>query len=95
MNENPVDFAYYALVYNPYGKNREDYNWEFPKRWFDMINDKSVLIGEEFWNLIGGENTYQNFVTELNRLGVSYKKRIYKEFLGVEPPEGFDKDLIF
>lgn len=95
MNEKPVDFAYYALVYNPYGKKREDYKWDFPKRWFDMVNDESVLIGEEFWDLVGGKNTYQNFITEINSLGISYKRRIYEEFLGIEPPDGFDKDLIF
>lgn len=48
MNEHLVDSAYYALVYNPYGKRKEDYVWSFPKRWFDMINDSSVLIGEDF-----------------------------------------------
>ena len=63
MNEPIVTNAYYALVYNPYGEKRTDYAWPFPKRWFDMINDQSVLIGEEFWNLIGGEGTYKHFIT--------------------------------
>lgn len=57
MNELLVDNAYYALVYNPYGKRKDDYAWSFPKRWFDMAGDSSVLIGEEFWNLIGGLGT--------------------------------------
>lgn len=90
MNEHKVDEAYYALPYNPYGRNRSDYAWSFPKRWFDMVNDESVLIGEEFWNLVGGEGTYQKFISEINKLGVTYKERIYREFLGIEPPEGFD-----
>lgn len=47
MNGHPVTGAYFALVYNPYGK-KEDYAWSFPKRWFNMTSDKSVLIGEEF-----------------------------------------------
>lgn len=87
MNEHPIDYAYYALVYNPYGKRKEDYAWSFPKRWFDMVNDGSVLIGEEFWNLIGGKGTYKGFVSGINKLGTSYKERIYREFLGVEPTE--------
>ena len=87
MNEHKVNHAYYALVYNPYGKNKEDYAWSFPKRWFDMTHDQSVLIGEEFWNLIGGEGTYQSFIKEINKLGTKYKERIYREFLGIEPPE--------
>ena len=94
MNEHIVDYAYYALVYNPYGKDRASYAWSFPKRWFDMINDNSVLIGEEFWNLIGGEGTYRKFISEINKLGTTYKERIYREFLGVEPPAGFDKDTL-
>ena len=94
MNEHKVDNAFYALVYNPYGKRREDYAWSFPKRWFDMINDPSVLIGDEFWNLIGGNGTYKSFISEINKLGVSYKEPIYREFLGTEPPVGFDKETL-
>ena len=90
MNEHKVNHAYYALVYNPYGKKKEDYAWPFPKRWFDMTNDSSVLIGEEFWNLIGGEGTYQSFISEINKLGSAYKERIYREFLGIEPPENIN-----
>ena len=90
MRESVVKNAYYALVYNPYGKNKEDYAWSFPKRWFDMTRDNCVLIGEEFWNLIGGEGTYQSFIGEINKLGAVYKERIYKEFLGIEPPENIN-----
>ncbi len=93
MRENFVDEAYYALPYNPYGK-KEDYDWSFPKRWFDMVNDPSVLIGEEFWNLIGGRGTYKTFISEINKLGLGYKERIYREYLGIEPPIGFDKHVL-
>jgi len=86
MNPPKVDYAFYALVYNPYGK-KEDYNWAFPRRWFDMNKDASVLIGNEFWDLIGGEGTYQIFIDEVNLLGKVYKERIYREFLGIEVPE--------
>ncbi len=91
MEPQKVDFSYFALAYNPYGK-KEDYNWSFPLRWFNMQKDKSVLIGDEFWELIGGKGTYKNFITEINKLGLQYRERIYKEFLGIEPPEGY-KDI--
>ncbi len=94
MNERPVKSAYYALPYNPYGSRREDYAWTFPARWFDMRHDSSVLIGEEYWNLVGGEGTYRFFIREINRLGVKYRERIYREYLGIEPPEGFDNDIL-
>lgn len=94
MNEHPVKNAYYALPYNPYGKNKEDYAWTFPARWFDMKHDPCVLIGEEYWNLIGGEGTYQFFIREINKLGVEYRERIYREYLGIEPPIGYDDDIL-
>lgn len=93
MSPPKVDFAYYALPYNPYGK-KEDYQWAFPMRWFNMQKDASVLIGNEFWDLIGGEGTYDNFIKEVNLLGKEYKQQIYKEFLQIEPPLGSDEDLL-
>ncbi len=86
MEPAPVDGAYYALPYNPYGSRKEDYQWSFPMRWFDMRCDPCVLIGNEFWDFIGGEGTYANFIREVNQLGKEYRERIYREFLGIEPP---------
>jgi Type II restriction endonuclease, TdeIII len=93
MKPKKVDHAFFALPYNPYGK-KEDYAWTFPRRWFDMQRDKSVLIGDEFWELIGGEGTYNNFITEVNLIGKEYRERIYREFLEMEPPTNFDQDLL-
>ena len=93
MEPCQIDGAYYALPYNPYGK-RENYSWSFPARWFDMKHDAVVLIGDEFWEKIGGLGTYQAFITAVNEIGVEYKSRIYREFLGMEPPENFDKGLL-
>lgn len=93
MEPCKVDAAFYALAYNPYGK-KEDYNWGFPMRWFDMHNDPSVLIGDEFWELIGGKGTYEDFIYEINSLGKDYRERIYREFLGIQPPENFDVKIL-
>lgn len=79
MQPKKIDYAYFALAYNPYG-DKKDYNWSFPNRWFSMTTDSSVLIGDEFWELVGGKDTYKMFITEINKLGKEYKKRIYKEF---------------
>ena len=87
MEPPQVDGAYYALPYNPYGK-RKDYDWSFPARWFNMHEDKVVLIGDEFWEKIGGMGTYQAFIDAINEIGSEYKERIYREFLGIEPPHG-------
>lgn len=93
MENKPVNFAYYALPYNPYGK-KEDYKWTFPLRWFDMQNDEVVLIGNEFWELLGGVGTYKNFINEINKLGKEYKERIYREFLEIEPSDAKIIDLL-
>ncbi|MBI5857397.1 MAG: TdeIII family type II restriction endonuclease [Sphingobacteriales bacterium] len=93
MEPSPITAAYYSLPYNPYGK-RKDYEWSFPARWFDMKSDGVVLIGDEFWNLIGGKGTYQLFISEINKLGKNYRERIYREYLGIEPPKGFDKNIL-
>ncbi|MBI5746264.1 MAG: TdeIII family type II restriction endonuclease [Nitrospirae bacterium] len=85
MQPRQIDGAYYSLPYNPFGK-RENYSWAFPARWFDMKNDKVVLIGDEFWEKIGGLGTYKAFIDAINEIGEEYKNRIYREFLGVEPP---------
>ncbi len=90
MQPLQIDAAYFVLPYNPYGK-KEDYKWSFPFRWFNMTKDKAVLIGEEFWDLIGGKGTYQLFISEINNLGKEYRERIYREYLGIEPPERDDE----
>ncbi len=93
MTPSAVDHVFYALPYNPYGK-KENYAWSFPARWFDMRNDSSVLIGSEFWDLIGGEGAYANFIQEVNLLGKGYRERIYTDYLGIAIPEDFDNDVL-
>ena len=93
MNPPQGDYAFYALAYNPYGR-KEDYKWGFPLRWFNMQKDESVLIGDEFWELIGGKGTYNNFIKEVNLLGKEYRERIYREFLQIEPPVNFEENLL-
>jgi hypothetical protein len=85
MEPPQITEAYYALPYNPYGK-RENYSWSFPARWFNMKEDKVVLIGNEFWEKIGGVGTYRAFIEAVNEIGAEYKNRIYREYLGIEPP---------
>jgi hypothetical protein len=87
MEPKKIDEAYFALPYNPYGQ-KENYRWSVPNRWFNMREDEVVLIGDEFWEKIGGVGTYQAFINAVNEIGQEYKYRIYREFLGIEPPAG-------
>jgi hypothetical protein len=59
-----------------------------------MRNDSSVLIGSEFWDLIGGEGAYANFIQEVNLLGKGYRERIYTDYLRIAIPEDFDNDVL-
>ena len=59
-----------------------------------MQNDEAVLIGNEFWELIGGEGTYKSFINQVNKLGKEYKEQIYREFLEIEPPINQIEDLL-
>lgn len=84
MEDSPVEQAYLALVYNPYGE-RNKYAWSYPKKWFDFSKDRSLLIGDELWDFLGGKGTYQNFIREINTLGRKYKEIIYRDYLNIEP----------
>jgi len=55
-----------------------------------MKEDEVVLIGDEFWDKIGGRGTYKSFIAAVNEIGPKYRERIYREFLGIEPPADHD-----
>lgn len=90
MDPPQVDRAFFALPYNPYGE-KSAYKWSFPMRWFDMHNDECVLIGDELWNLLGGDGTYDAFVEIVRDLGRHYKREIYERYLGMASPPSVDK----
>ncbi len=52
--------AYYAMPYNPYGETKADYKWSYAKNYMPF-ND-AVIIGSEFWNIVGGETAYQELL---------------------------------
>lgn len=58
----------FALYYNPYFP--QPYGWSFTKIVMDMAAE--VLIGEDFWNAIGGPGTYD----ELLQILAEVKSRI-------------------
>lgn len=52
--------TFYAMAYNPFGIDKAEYKHSFAVNYLDL--KKQVLIGEEFWELIGGRNTYQELL---------------------------------
>lgn len=66
---DPSYEPYLALYYNPGGVNRSDYNWSVPSKIFDMHGDPCVLIGEDYWDLIGGSGTYETLLEVFAEVG--------------------------
>lgn len=72
--------AYFALPDNPYGR-RQDYAWSFGNQIFDMRHDPVVLIGEEFWDYIGGDGTFEALISLFEEVGEQGRRRIESEYL--------------
>lgn len=71
--------VYYALPYNPYGENKSDYKWSFTKMFFNL--DEEVLIGKDFWDFLGGENTYEEILTIFRSVGERKGKEITRKLI--------------
>jgi hypothetical protein len=54
--KRPQTHAYYAMPYNPYGLSRDSYRWNYAKNYLPF--DEAVVLGNEFWSIIGGETAY-------------------------------------
>ena len=66
--------SYLALPYNPFGNSRNDYKWTYPRNY--MPFDEAVLIGKEFWNIIGGETCYEELLEIYQYVGTVKGKYI-------------------
>jgi len=59
--------TFYAMAYNPYGDEKRYYNHSFAKNYMDLANQ--VLIGKEFWDLIGSSGTYEEVLEIYQEVG--------------------------
>ncbi|MFM6312938.1 MAG: TdeIII family type II restriction endonuclease, partial [Dolichospermum sp.] len=50
----------YAMPYNPYGAKKTDYKWSCTVN-YTPFND-AVIIGHDFWKIIGGETAYEELL---------------------------------
>ena len=67
--------TYYAMSYNPYG-SREQYKHSFALGLLDMTNQ--VLLGPEFWELIGGYGTYEEIVELFAQIGSKHRSDVLR-----------------
>lgn len=70
--------TYFGLYYNPGGPRREDYNWSMPSKMFDMAHDVCVLIGQEYWDFVGGENAYTDLLEIFGEVGEKSRRKLKK-----------------
>ncbi len=63
------------MSYNPYG-TRQAYRWSFARKHLDM--DTQVLIGPEFWNLLGGPGTYEEVLSIFGEVGTEHRDTLMK-----------------
>ncbi len=76
---NPEYHTFFGLFYNPGGPERKDYNWTMPSKIFDMKNDPSVLIGQDYWNTLGDDkNTYFELLKIFALVGIRTRDEITK-----------------
>ena len=66
-----------AFSYNPYKTIKGfEKKWGFGKKLIDYGND--LLIGEDFWDFIGGEGTYTDLLNVVRRVGRTLKAEDFK-----------------
>ncbi len=58
--------TFYAMSYNPYG-TRDRYRWHIARNYLDI--NQQVLLGDEFWDLIGGSGTYEEVLDLFGEIG--------------------------
>lgn len=71
--------VYLAFPYNPY----------FPKTYSHfttsgmMDHPNDFLIGDEYWNLLGGKNTFPQLLVIFDKVGKKFKARLNKKFIEI------------
>ncbi len=66
--------AYCAMPYNPYGSQKVDYKWSCALKY--MPFQDAVVIGNNFWKIIGGDTTYEELLAIYLEVGQEKSKDI-------------------
>ncbi len=76
IEPRPMIFTGIAIPYNPY--EPEPYaRWTF-QGMFDIPNE--MMVAEEFWNFLGGDDTYENLLQLFERVGLNLRHEIDAKF---------------
>ncbi len=74
--------TFYAFPYNPFGESKENYKWSFTKMFFSM---DELLIGQEFWDFLGGEGTYSELLGLFREFGKKRGREIVRKIFRSYP----------
>jgi hypothetical protein len=66
--------TWWGVPYNPYG--RGEYRWIYPPAFFDF--EQEVMLGEPFWNFVGGAGTYDELLEVYRGVGEEFAERLRK-----------------
>lgn len=64
--------TWWGVPYNPYG--RGEYRHTYPLAFFDF--DGEVMIGEPFWDFVGGTGAYEELLEVYRRVGEDFADRL-------------------
>jgi hypothetical protein len=70
--KRPEAVSYFAMAYNPYGPTRDHYRWSMAKNY--MPFDDGLVIGHEFWEIIGGPGAYKELLDIYRTVGKEKSK---------------------
>lgn len=65
-------YASWGIPYNPYG--RGPYLHSFALPFFDL--EREVMIGEQFWDFVGGAGTYEELLDVYRQVGEEFAERL-------------------
>ncbi len=68
--------VYLAFPYNPY--HPKPYHRFTEVGMMDPPND--FLVGEEYWNFIGGDNTFYDLLKTFDEVGKEFKEKLGEKF---------------
>ena len=86
MEPRQVEDAYLGLPFNPFGE-RSQYNWPHIKRFFDVKNDRCLLIGRELWEKVGREEVLDELLEVSREIGTEFHREIQEICLDMASPD--------
>jgi len=66
--------VFFGMYYNPFGEERKEYRHTPPMSIFNMHSDPVVLIGEDYWDTLGGPGFYKELLEIARSAGEKTKK---------------------